>query len=498
MKKKVIIIGAGIAGIAASIRLNAKGYAVEVFEANAYPGGKLSAFSIDQYRFDAGPSLFTMPHYVDELFALCGEDPRDHFNYQKKELACKYFWEDGKRLSAYSDQEKYMEEVEQQLGVSPKVLKAYLAKAKKKYDLTVDLFLEKSLHRWSTLFSFKTLKALSQLPVFEINKSLDAVNRAALKEPHLVQLYNRFATYNGSSPYQTPGIMTLIQHLESHYGTYIPEGGMVSISKSLYELAQRQGVKFHFNQKVDEILYTKNKVEGVSIAGHKHLADAVISNMDVHPTYRKLLPQLKAPEKTLSQERSSSALIFYWGMNKSFPGLDLHNILFSEDYPAEFETIFSAKQLFPDPTIYINITAKNVPQDAPAGHENWFVMINTPAGEHLDWEKEIPLLKEYVIAKIERTLGEKVAPHIVAEEVLSPPLIEQKTQSYLGALYGTSSNNKMAAFLRHPNFSRQFKNLYFCGGSVHPGGGIPLCLLSAKIVSDEFSTHHDKKIAHTV
>jgi phytoene dehydrogenase-like protein len=139
-----------------------------------------------------------------------------------------------------------------------------------------------------------------------------------------------------------------------------------------------------------------------------------------------------------------------------------------------------------------------VPQDAPTGHENWFVMINTPAGEHLDWEKEIPLLKEYVIAKIERTLGEKVAPHIVAEEVLSPPLIEEKTQSYLGALYGTSSNNKMAAFLRHPNFSRQFKNLYFCGGSVHPGGGIPLCLLSAKIVSDEFSTHHDKKITPTV
>ena len=260
MKKKVIIIGAGIAGIAASIRLNAKGYAVEVFEANPYPGGKLSAFSIDQYRFDAGPSLFTMPNYVDELFALCGENPRTHFNYQKKDLACKYFWEDGKRLNAYSDQEKYLEEVEQQLGVSPKVLKAYLAKAKKKYDLTVDLFLEKSLHRWSTLFSFKTLEALSQLPVFEINKSLDAVNRASLKEPHLVQMYNRFATYNGSSPYQTPGIMTLIQHLESHYGTYIPEGGMVSISKSLYELAQRQGVKFEFNQKDELIISYQIKV----------------------------------------------------------------------------------------------------------------------------------------------------------------------------------------------------------------------------------------------
>ena len=491
MNKKVVIIGAGIAGIATAIRLTAKGYHVEVFEANAYPGGKLSAFSLKEYRFDAGPSLFTMPHYVDELFELCGENPRAHFNYHRKEIACQYFWEDGTRLTAFSDTTQYLQEVEKKLGVSPKVLKAYLAKAKKKYDLTVALFLEKSLHRWKTLFSLKTLKALRHLTLFEINKSLDQVNTAALKEPHLVQLYNRFATYNGSSPYQTPGIMSLIQHLESHYGTFIPEGGMVSISNSLFELAKRQGVKFHFNQKVEKIIAEKDRVKGVLVERQKHFADCVVSNMDIYPTYRKLLPQAKAPEKTLKQERSSSAVIFYWGIKKSFPSLDLHNILFSEDYPGEFEAIFGAKQLFKDPTIYINITAKNVPTDAPSGHENWFVMINTPVGASIDWENEIPALRKYVLIKIERILGEKIAPFIAAEEILSPPLIEEKTQSYLGALYGASSNNQMAAFLRHPNFSGQFKNLYFCGGSVHPGGGIPLCLLSAKIVSDEFSKLDD-------
>lgn len=491
MDKKVIIIGAGIAGIATAIRLSAKGYQVAVFESNNYPGGKLSAFSLAQYRFDAGPSLFTMPHYVDELFELCGENPRTHFNYQKKEIACAYFWEDGTRLSAYSNRDKYLQEVEEKLGVAPSVLKHYLAKAKKKYDLTVALFLEKSLHRWKTFFSLKTLKALRHLPLFEISKSLHQVNTAALKEPHLIQLYNRFATYNGSSPYQTPGIMSLIQHLESHYGTFIPEGGMVSISKSLYELAQRQGVQFYLNQKVEKIITAKDCAQGILVNGHSHFADYVVSNMDIFPTYRKLLPQVKAPEKTLSQERSSSALIFYWGIEKSFPALELHNILFSEDYPGEFEAIFGAKHLFNDPTIYINITAKNVPNDAPAGHENWFVMVNTPTGKTIDWEKEIPVLREFVLTKIERVLGEKIAPFIAVEEVLSPPLIEEKTQSYLGALYGASSNNTMAAFLRHPNFSSQFKNLYFCGGSVHPGGGIPLCLLSAKIVSEDFSSLND-------
>lgn len=491
MNKKVVIIGAGIAGIATAVRLSEKGYQVVVFEANPYPGGKLSAFSLDQYRFDAGPSLFTMPHFVDELFELCGENPRTHFNYHKKDIACQYFWEDGTRLTAFSDTTQYLQEVEKKLGVSPKVLKAYLSKAKKKYDLTVGLFLEKSLHRWKTLFSIKTLKALRHLALFDIHKSLDQVNTAALKEPHLIQLYNRFATYNGSSPYQTPGIMSLIQHLESHYGTFIPEGGMVRISDSLFDLAKRQGVKFHFNQKVEKIIEEKSRVRGVLVEGQKHLADYVVSNMDIYPTYRKLLPQAKAPEKVLGQERSSSAVIFYWGVKKSFPDLDLHNILFSEDYQGEFEAIFGTKQLFKDPTIYINITAKNVPGDAPTGHENWFVMINTPVGTSIEWENEIPALRKYVLTKIERVLGEEVTPFIAAEKVLSPPLIEQKTQSYLGALYGASSNNQMAAFLRHPNFSSQFKNLYFCGGSVHPGGGIPLCLLSAKIVSDEFSRLND-------
>ena len=148
--KKCIVIGAGIAGIATSIRLAKKGYAVEVYEANAYPGGKLSAFTSKGYRFDAGPSLFTMPQYVDALFHLCDEDPRAYFNYHKKEIGCEYFWQDGIRLTAYSDQDRFLEEVEQKLNVAPKVVKKYLSRAKEKFDLTVELFLENSLHRWGT------------------------------------------------------------------------------------------------------------------------------------------------------------------------------------------------------------------------------------------------------------------------------------------------------------------------------------------------------------
>ena len=481
---KAIVIGAGIGGLATAIRLAKKGYAVEVFEANDYVGGKLSTFTLGDYRFDAGPSLFTMPQFVDDLFALCGENPTDFFQYNRKEVACHYFWEDGKRLTAYGDTERFVKEVEAELAVPAATLKRYLTRAKKKFDRTRSLFLESSLHKWQTYLRKETLIGIANYFSFEIDTSLNDVNTRQLKEPHLVQFYNRFATYNGSNPYKTPGMMTLVQHLEQHYGTYIPKKGMGEISASLYALAKRMGVGFHLSSPVSEILVENKKAVGVCVKEAKHLADLVVSNMDVVPTYRKLLPNQKQPEKVLSQERSSSAVIFYWGVGKSFSQLDLHNIFFSDDYAAEFAAIFNSKTLYHDPTIYVNITSKDVPSDAPEGKENWFVMINAPHDTGQDWKAIAEQLREWVIAKLSRNLETDIAPLIEKEWVMTPDIIAQRTQSYLGALYGASSNDKMAAFLRHPNFSREISNMYFCGGSVHPGGGIPLCLLSAKIVSD--------------
>ncbi|MGB0358091.1 MAG: 1-hydroxycarotenoid 3,4-desaturase CrtD [Flavobacteriaceae bacterium] len=481
---KAIVIGAGIGGIATAIRLAQKGYEVEVFEANDYVGGKLSTFSLGDFRFDAGPSLFTMPQFVDELFRLCNENPADFFQYKRKEIACKYFWEDGIKLTAYGDTERFTQEVEDKLHVPRATLKRYLAKAKKKFDRTRPLFLERSLHKWRTYLRKETLVGIAKYFSFEIDTSLNSVNQAQLQEPHLVQFYNRFATYNGSNPYQTPGMMTLVQHLEQHYGTYIPKKGMGDISQSLYELAKRQGVIFHLSTSVDKIIVENKKAVGIVADGKLHKADVVVSNMDIVPTYRKLLAHQKQPEKVLGQERSSSAVIFYWGVGASFTQLDLHNILFSDDYAAEFEAIFNQKSLYNDPTIYVNITSKDVPADAPKGKENWFVMINAPHDTGQDWNVLAKQLRLWVIEKLNRVLDAEIASLIEEEWVMTPDIIQSRTQSHLGALYGASSNNKMAAFLRHPNFSSTISNLYFCGGSVHPGGGIPLCLLSAKIVAD--------------
>jgi phytoene dehydrogenase-like protein len=196
-----------------------------------------------------------------------------------------------------------------------------------------------------------------------------------------------------------------------------------------------------------------------------------------------LLPGEPAPERALRQEKSTSALIFYWGIRRQFPELDLHNIFFSEDYRHEFDCL-AAGNISDDPTIYINITSKYTPADAPAGCENWFTMVNVPYNSGQDWDALIVETRRNVLAKLSRILGTPIEPLIACESLLDPRSIESKTSSHLGALYGTSSNNRMAAFLRHPNFSNRIRGLYFCGGSVHPGGGIPLALLSAKIVND--------------
>lgn len=483
-KEKAIIIGAGIAGLAAAIRLKSQGFSVTVFESNSYVGGKLTAFSESGYRFDMGPSLFTMPHFVENLFKTANKDITPYFSYKKNDVVCNYFYEDGTRFSALSDIEQFAKNASNTFDVKKKQILNYFKKSKKKYDLTASLFLEKSLHKLDTYLSLQTVKSIVQINSLDINTTLHDYNSNVFQDPRLVQFFDRFATYNGSSPYQTTGIMSMIPHLEQHYGTFFPKGGMHSITQSIYKLAKDIGVEFKLNTQVDEIIVEEKKVKGIIADGKKYDAEIVVSNADVDPTYRKLLRKFKAPEKTLKQERSSSALIFYWGIKKEFPELDLHNIFFSKDYKKEFSTIFDEKNVCEDPTVYINITSKEEPNDAPKGSENWFVMVNVPSNSGQNWDAIIERTKQNVLSKLSKILQVDLEDYIEFESILDPRKIESNTQSFQGALYGASSNNKYAAFLRHPNFSQKIKNLYFCGGSVHPGGGIPLCLLSGKIVAD--------------
>ena len=481
---KAIVIGTGVGGLAIAIRLALKGYQVEVFEKNSYPGGKLSAFEKDGFRFDAGPSLFTQPQNIEELFSLAGEPIENYFSYQQVPIANKYFYENGKQVKAYTDAEDFAREMKLQLNEDPQVVLKYLQQSKKLYENIGILFLEHSLHRAKTWFHGRVFKALSSVKLSYLFQSLHQYNSSKFSSPEAVQLFNRFATYNGSSPYKTPAMLSLIPHLEQNEGTFYPIGGMISITNALYQLALKKGVKFHFDSPVQRIVHDNGDVSGVQVNEQIYSAKIIVSNADVYFTYKNLLANPLMAKKVLKQERSSSAVIFYWGIKKKFPQLELHNIFFSKEYKNEFEYIFKEGKLSSDPTVYINITSKMQANQSPEGKENWFVMVNAPANKGQNWEELKKVLRENILLKLSRMLGEDIGAQIETEHTLDPIMIEQQTASYMGSLYGTSSNSKFAAFLRHANFTSSIKGLYFCGGSVHPGGGIPLCLKSAKIVSD--------------
>lgn len=482
--KKAIIIGSGVGGMAVAIRLALQGFEVHVYEKNDRPGGKLSAFEKDGFIFDAGPSLFTQPQNIEELFTLAEEPIEAYFSYKAVNIACKYFYENGKVVQAYTNAKLFAQELKDQLNEQTEKVTAYLKESGKIYDNIGTIFLNNSLHKRKTWFNKKIWPALKAIRFGYLFKTLNQHNRKHFTSPEAVQLFNRFATYNGSNPYKAPSMLSLIPHLEQNQGTFYPKGGMISITNALYNLAIKKGVRFYFNSPVQQIIHQNGEVKGVEVNNENKLAEVVVSNVDAYFTYQNLLGNANAAKKILRQERSSSAVIFYWGIKKSFPQLQLHNIFFSKDYKTEFDNIFTHNKLIDDPTVYINITSKMESSQAPADGENWFVMVNAPANSGQDWEQLKIVLRKNVISKLSRILGGNIEPFIITEHTLDPLLIQEQTASYMGSLYGTSSNSKLAAFFRHANFTNTIKGLYFCGGSVHPGGGIPLCLKSAKIVSD--------------
>jgi phytoene dehydrogenase-like protein len=262
---------------------------------------------------------------------------------------------------------------------------------------------------------------------------------------------------------------------------------MFTIAKALYSLATDLGVKFYFNTIVEKISVNDGVAEGVFVLNNLHKADVIICNQDIYFVYKNLLPKKFTIKRVLKQERSSSALIFYWGIKKEFSTLQLHNILFSNNYEEEFKMLSENKEIYKDPTTYINITSKMTKNDAPNKCENWFVMINTPYDVGQNWQDLIINSRKNIIKKINKVLDVSIEEYIVCEEILTPKLIESSTQSFGGSLYGSSSNARGSAFFRHPNFSTKISNLYFCGGSVHPGGGIPLALSSSKIIDELIS-----------
>ena len=467
----IIIIGSGIGGMACAATLAKSGQKIKILEQNNHVGGKAGKIKVNGYEFDTGPSLLTYPNWFDDLFLSCGKNPRDYFNYIRLENVTRYFFDEGKFVDVVSDLEETAENFEKKLGIDKNEFLKYFKKWEDIYKISEEVFL-KGEFKIDYKFIKNSIKWISKSGISNIFKSMATYNKR-LQNPALEKIMNRFATYTGSSPFETPAFMNQLAVVEMVLGGFYPNGGIFNLPKALEKLCLDLGVEFEFNCKIEKIEALKNNFKLLS-SKQEYNATKLISNIDYFTTQ----DLLGNTNKIFQSALSTSCIVFYWGVKANFDKLKLHNIIFSEDYKKEFTEIFQDKVIPNDPTIYINISSKMDSDHAPEGCENWFVMINIPAQSNHISDDQIKRVRKLIIKNVFNKFKVDINNLIEFEEVLTPKKLFENTGSYLGALYGNHQNSIYSIMKRKKNQDQKMKNLFYVGGTVHPGGGMPLALRS--------------------
>lgn len=481
MTAPIVIIGAGIGGLSAAVRLAAAGRHVVMLEQNDQTGGKMGEQVADGFRWDTGPSVITMRHVFDDLFAAAGRRLDDYLTLLPVEPLTRYFYGDGVVLDATRDLASMAAQIGQLDERDIEGYLAYLAYAARIHRITGPVFIYNDPPTPARLARTPFPDALQVDPL----RTMHTAIASFVRSPHLRQLLGRFATYVGASPYLAPATLNVIAHVELTGGVWYPQGGIYSIARAFEQLAGELGVDIRRGCAVEQIEVTGGAVRGVRLASGAFVeAAAVIANVDVATVYEKLLPASAVSMRRVQQltevESSCSGFILLLGVEAVHERLAHHNIFFSDDYRREFDDIFRRGVPPDDPTIYVSITSKTDPQHAPPGCENWFVLVNAPPlGSAFDWQTGAEAYRDRVLAKL-ADFGLDVRAKIRTEQMLTPLDLERLTGARRGALYGTSSNDRFNALRRPHNRARDVARLYFVGGTTHPGGGVPMVTLSGK------------------
>lgn len=511
--KHCSIIGAGIGGLSAAIHLATLGYRVDLLERQPQVGGKLNYIYKDGFHFDTGPSLLTMPYVLRELFQAAGRRVEDYLDLIPLDITCRYFYRDGLILNAWRDHDRLAAEFARLNEHDGEALGRFIQYSRSIFQGAADPFLYHSLggpmaalqaflryvlrgqdgqRELDAALDGGMLERLRAMLAALSPQTLDQSVRSFFEDEHLRQLFDRYATYNGSSPYQVSAVYSIIPYVELADGGWYPRGGIYELARALERLARELGVNIQTGCDVQRILVERGAARGVVLAdGHVLRSDLVVANSDVVTTHRTLLSPAVRDERMVQQleqlEPSCSGFVLMLGTDKEYPQLAHHNIFFSDDYPAEFEDLFVRRVPLNDPTIYICATTRTDPSQAPAGHENLFVLVNAPyLTEASDWHNTAPAYRERILDLLagyqQIDLGD-LREHIVCEAMLTPEDFRERYGANAGSIYGLSSNARMAPFVRPGNRSKTIRGLYFVGGSTHPGGGVPLVMLSGRIVA---------------
>lgn len=484
-KQNIIVIGAGLGGLSAAISLATLGHRVEIHEKNEKVGGKLNLLQRQGYSFDMGPSIFTLPHYFKRLWDNAGKKMEDYVQLQAVTPHWRNFFEDGKVIDLHMDPEKMKAEVRKVGGEQlVKQVFDFLAYAEKQYDLIAKGYFEKGL---DTVGDFNAGYSPLELLRMDYWHSMHGGVAKRIKNRYFVDIFDYFIKYVGSSAFRSPGFMNLMPIIQFRYDLWYVRGGMYNLARGLERLAKDLGVTVHLRSEVKAMQQSGRKVLGVVLADNTvRQADIVVSNMEVIPAYRDLLQEPRAFLKKLDKfEPACSGLVLHLGTDQPYPQLAHHNFVYSGDQKKHFRTVFQKKQLPPDPTLYVVAPSRTDPAVCPAGGDNIKILPHIPYlhAEHPTTDADYQALRDRVLDKMERIGLKDLRKHIVVEDMWTPYDIQKNYYSNGGSVYGVVSDRWKNFALKAPKRSSKYANLYFTGGSVNPGGGMPMVILCGQNVA---------------
>jgi diapolycopene oxygenase len=481
----VIVIGAGLGGIGAAVSLATKGRQVTIFEKNAHVGGKLNLLQENGFSFDLGPSILTMPQVFEQLFSRAGRRFTDYVKLQSPRPHWRNFFEDGSVINLYPSAAETVANTE---GLGPEDeqdLERFLAYSRRLYEKCKPSYFELGLDSvWEMVRHHGIIPSLRG---FDLWASMDAGVGRHVHHRHLRDVLDFFVKYVGSSAFDAPAVLNLLAHVQSAFGLWYVEGGLYRLALGLHRLLQDVGVAVHLESEVEEILHEGRRVLGVRLTdGTRHEADVVVSNMEVVPAHHRLLGESKHQLRRFRRfEPACSGLVLHLGVDREYPHLAHHNFFFSGNTKEHFRSVFHRKELPEDPTIYLVAPARTDPTQAPPGCENLKILPHIPHVQDSPFSaQQYQALRERVLDKLERMGLDDLRQHIMTEQMWVPEDIERLYYSNRGAIYGVVSDRLKNLGFKAPKHSDRFDNLWFVGGSVNPGGGMPTSLLSGQQAAD--------------
>ena len=483
-----IVIGAGLGGLAAAMRLGAKGYEVTVLDRLDRPGGRGSSVTQGGHRFDLGPTIITVPQVYEDLWAACGLDFHKDVDLRPMDPFYEVRWQDGSTFTARQDTKAMLSEVAR---LSPRDVKGYmrfLKDSERRYIVGFEGMVAKPMHRL-----WETIKVLPEFAVLRADRSILGLAKARVKDPRLRMALSFHPLFIGGDPMHVTSMYALVAHLEKEYGVHYAMGGVQAIAQAMVRVIRSQGGQVRQGVEVDEILINEGAVEGVRLTNDEAIyADLVVSNADAGHTYSRLLRnQLRkrwTDRKLRSRRWSMGLFVWYFGTKgtaQMWPDVGHHTITNAPRYEGLLRDIFIKGKLADDMSLYIHRPSKTDPSVAPAGDDTFYVLSPVPHlgfRDPVDWKKEAPNYKSKVQAEVEKTLP-GFADHISTQMVLTPEDFRDRYLSPNGSGFSIEPRILQSAWFRPHNVSEEAKGLYLVGAGTHPGAGVPGVISSAEVLA---------------